>query len=315
MFGKGARIIVAALASTVAVCCLAGTAAADTRAIPSGGTTTIRSAPFGVDGLQQPELRAPRVHQGEAGEVNRDRPGFKNGKFPKNPLDAPTVPSAGVAGSSPELNLSFLGSEPPRPAARQRRQPVLARAARPGAVRRRRVHARGDQQRAARLQLRHRCSLDRCPGPEHVLRVPGGDQPDHGRIRGPGDRSGLPLRPRQQPFRRRDHDSSLVAGRHLHRPQHHRSRRLQHRQSDGCLDHLLRAGAERRNRGHTEPRLHPRRDRSRALFPGLPARRRRSLGPLRHDQRVRPVRAELTTRRRSTPSRRRSSPPTRPRST
>ena len=44
-----------------------------------------------------------------AGSFNRPRPGFKNGKFPKKPLDAPTVPSSVVAGTNPELNLSFDG--------------------------------------------------------------------------------------------------------------------------------------------------------------------------------------------------------------
>ena len=42
-------------------------------------------------------------------DVDRPRPGFKNGKFPKKPLDAPTVPSSAVASSNPELALSFDG--------------------------------------------------------------------------------------------------------------------------------------------------------------------------------------------------------------
>lgn len=79
-----------------------------TRAIPSGGTTAIRPAGEGADGLQQPELRPSRSQYGEV-EVNRSRPGFKNGKFPKQPLDAPTVPSSAVASSNPELALSLLG--------------------------------------------------------------------------------------------------------------------------------------------------------------------------------------------------------------
>lgn len=80
-----------------------------TRLIPAGGTTSIRAGVEGADGLQQPELRPKRQHQGEAGEFNRERPGFKNGKFPKNPLDAPNVNSSAVAGSNPELALSFDG--------------------------------------------------------------------------------------------------------------------------------------------------------------------------------------------------------------
>lgn len=85
------------------------TAAANTRAIPSGGTTTIRPSPLGSDAIQQPELRRGAHSTEGAGSFNRPRPGFKNGKFPKNPLDAPTVPSSAVAGSNPELNLSFQG--------------------------------------------------------------------------------------------------------------------------------------------------------------------------------------------------------------
>ena len=80
-----------------------------TRQIAAGGTTSIRSGPQGVDGLQQPELRPRNESFEEAGGFNRTRPGFKNGKFPKKPLDAPTVPSSAVAGSNPELALSFDG--------------------------------------------------------------------------------------------------------------------------------------------------------------------------------------------------------------
>ena len=80
-----------------------------TRQIPAGGTTSIRPGAEGADGLQQPELRTRRATQGEAGAFNRPRPGFKNGKFPKKPLDAPTVPSSAVAGPNPELSLSFDG--------------------------------------------------------------------------------------------------------------------------------------------------------------------------------------------------------------
>ena len=84
-------------------------ASSGSRLIASSGTTSIRPAPPGSDGLQQPELR-PRIRQGE-GEVdfNRARPGFKKGKFPKKPLDAPTVPSSAVAGANPELQLGFQG--------------------------------------------------------------------------------------------------------------------------------------------------------------------------------------------------------------
>src|SRR5512136_1833851 len=80
-----------------------------TRQIPAGGTTSIRPAGQGADGLQQPELRPGSESDDGAGSINRPRPGFKNGKFPKQPLDAPTVPSSAVAGSNSELALSFDG--------------------------------------------------------------------------------------------------------------------------------------------------------------------------------------------------------------
>ena len=79
------------------------------RQIPAGGTTSIRSGPEGLDGPQQPELRPGSAADEGAGSFNRPRPGFKNGKFPKKPLDAPTVPSSAVAGSNSELGLSFDG--------------------------------------------------------------------------------------------------------------------------------------------------------------------------------------------------------------
>jgi len=104
----GAALILAVVALIPATASAAAPASG-TRLIASGGTTSIRSTPLGEDELLQPELRARRAHQGEAGEVNRARPGFKNGKFPKNPLDAPTVPSSALADSNPELALSFDG--------------------------------------------------------------------------------------------------------------------------------------------------------------------------------------------------------------
>ena len=83
-----------------------------TRAIPSSGTTAIHPAPMGVDGIANPEFR-PGSEEDEEGDggvaVNRPRPGFKNGKFPKNPLDAPTVSSSAVAGLNPEVAMSVNG--------------------------------------------------------------------------------------------------------------------------------------------------------------------------------------------------------------
>lgn len=73
------------------------------------GTTIIRLDAPGADGIQQPEVRPGSEGVDGAGSFNRPRPGFKNGKFPKNPLDAPIVESSPLAGSNPELALSFDG--------------------------------------------------------------------------------------------------------------------------------------------------------------------------------------------------------------
>ena len=55
-----------------------------TRQIPAGGITSIGTGAPGTDnGIQQPELRPALDSFEEAGGVNRPRPGFKNGKFPK----------------------------------------------------------------------------------------------------------------------------------------------------------------------------------------------------------------------------------------
>lgn len=86
-----------------------GAAVGGTRQIPSGGTTSIRPTTAGPDSLQQPEFRVRATEPDGAGSFNRPRPGFKNGKFPKKPLDAPTVASSSVAGSNPELTLSING--------------------------------------------------------------------------------------------------------------------------------------------------------------------------------------------------------------
>ena len=98
----GAVAVLAALVVTAP-------AVAGTRLIPGGTTTVIRPGVTGADGLQQPELR-PGEEEEDGGDVaNRPRPGFKNGKFPHAPLAAPSVSSSVVAGSNPELALSFRG--------------------------------------------------------------------------------------------------------------------------------------------------------------------------------------------------------------
>ena len=97
-------LVVSAFAAATAAAVSTGT-----RQIPSGGTTTIRAGSTGVDGIQQPEIRPGSDAEEGAGSFNRPRPGFKNGKFPKKPLDAPVVASSAVATSNPELGLSFEG--------------------------------------------------------------------------------------------------------------------------------------------------------------------------------------------------------------
>ncbi|MGZ6276665.1 MAG: hypothetical protein ACXWMI_11250, partial [Syntrophales bacterium] len=77
--------------------------------VAGSGTTSINASAPGEDGIQQPEIRPSSEVVDGAGSFNRPRPGFKNGKFPKNPLDAPIVPSSSVAASNPELALSFNG--------------------------------------------------------------------------------------------------------------------------------------------------------------------------------------------------------------
>ena len=97
-------LLVSAFAAATAVAVSTGT-----RQVPSGGTTAIRGGATGAEGIQQPEIRAGSDEDEGAGSFNRPRPGFKNGKFPKKPLDAPTVASSPVATSNPELALTFEG--------------------------------------------------------------------------------------------------------------------------------------------------------------------------------------------------------------
>jgi hypothetical protein len=92
---------------------VAGTAGAapgsGTRQIPSAGTTSIRPAGPGTDAIQSPEFPPGLAEEDGAGSFNRPRPGFKNGKFPKNPLDAPVVASSLLATTNPEVEASFNG--------------------------------------------------------------------------------------------------------------------------------------------------------------------------------------------------------------
>jgi hypothetical protein len=92
---------------------VAGTAGAapgsGTRQIPSAGTTRIQPAAPGVDAIQSPEFPPGLEEEDGGGSFNRPRPGFKNGKFPKKPLDSPVVASSLLATTNPEVNFSFNG--------------------------------------------------------------------------------------------------------------------------------------------------------------------------------------------------------------
>jgi hypothetical protein len=82
----------------------------DTRLVPSSGTTSIRSLATGPDTLQQPEVRpGPIEADGNQVVVNRPRPDFKHGIFPKHPLDAPAVASSAVAATNPAVQVSIQG--------------------------------------------------------------------------------------------------------------------------------------------------------------------------------------------------------------
>jgi hypothetical protein len=105
-------LIVVLLLSSVLISSISAAplaAGPSTRQIPAGGTTSIGAVTEGTGGPQQPELRPGSASEDGAGSFNRPRPGFKNGKFPKNPLDAAIVSSSAVVGSNPELTVSFDG--------------------------------------------------------------------------------------------------------------------------------------------------------------------------------------------------------------
>ncbi len=83
--------------------------AGTTLQIPAGATTSMRSDSSGTDQLQYPEFTQGALESDGAGSFNRPRPGRKNGTLPHKPLDTPIVPTSVLAGSNPELSLSFDG--------------------------------------------------------------------------------------------------------------------------------------------------------------------------------------------------------------
>jgi hypothetical protein len=87
---------------------ISSAAGAGNRQIPSGGTTQIVGGAIGSAAISNPEF--PKAQEAEVdGQpvVNRPRPGKK--LFPRKPLDAPTVDSAGLTSNGGELGLSFDG--------------------------------------------------------------------------------------------------------------------------------------------------------------------------------------------------------------
>lgn len=87
-----------------------GAAPSDTRLVRSSGTTSIKGLSAKAGGLQQPELRpGPKEAEGNRIVVDRPRPGFKKGVFPKHPLEAPVVTSRTVAAANPGIQVSIEG--------------------------------------------------------------------------------------------------------------------------------------------------------------------------------------------------------------
>ena len=289
-----AAVIVAVPAATLPARRSAG---GGTRAIPAGGTTSIRGSAPGPDGLQQPELR-PGGGEDEPGAFNRPRPGFKNGKFPKKPLDAAKVASSLIATTNPDVVALAERPDPPRPAAGQRRQPVLARAARPGALRRQRLRGRGREQRAPGAQRRDRRRADR--------RRRTSTRSSATRPRSTG-RPG-PIGPEViDPVCHYDPDNNrfMVVITTLFTSTPTATSTGRTRSTSPCPTPAIRPGLwtiyhvpaqndgtdGTPNHGCTLDGVA-----ARSVLPGLPAHRRRPQRRLRDDERVRPVRAELQRR-------------------
>lgn len=108
------RLLVALTLCATAALWLVAVAAAgnSTRVIVSSGATAVPTDAAGSDasdGIQAPELDTSLVAADGGPIVNRTRPGFKNGKFPKNPLDTPVVDGSAVGAPGSELAASFDG--------------------------------------------------------------------------------------------------------------------------------------------------------------------------------------------------------------
>jgi hypothetical protein len=107
---RGRLASVVALVVTLTAVWIAGSSAATgTRSAVSTGTTTGVAAGPGADGIKPNEVDPGALQADGSPIVDRARPGFKNGKFPKKPLDAATVASSAVSAAGSELGAHFNG--------------------------------------------------------------------------------------------------------------------------------------------------------------------------------------------------------------
>ena len=284
-------LAVSAFAAATAVAVSTGT-----RQIPSGGTTTIRAGATGSDGIQQPEIRPGSDAEEGAGSFNRPRPGFKNGKFPKKPLDAPVVASSAVATSNPELGLSFEGlNHRDQRLANGGNQfslepPDQALCVGNGYT----VESTNSVLRvwstAGRPALTGVQDLNTFFGyPAAINRTTGAVGPN---VIDPV----CHYDPENQRFIVAITTLACRRKRRLQRQEHDRLAVSNTGNPHGRVDDLPRARAERRHGRHARPRVHARRHGARPVLPGLPAHRRRRERRLRDDERVRPLRAVVQRR-------------------
>jgi hypothetical protein len=114
VYPSGTRGAIISFALAAGIVALASAPAfGATRQIPSSGSGTLQAAAPGVDGIQNPEI-PPGLESdegtnsgGNAGSFNRSRPGRKLGVLPHQNLETPVVGTSAVAGSNPEVALSF----------------------------------------------------------------------------------------------------------------------------------------------------------------------------------------------------------------
>ena len=259
----------------------------------------------GGDHEERPECRNVRRSERSraAGRCERRPAGGR-------PVDAGRGPArAGSDGQPRQLPRAVRPSRPPRrppsggqseapaelrrpellrAAVRQRRKPVLRRAARSGSLRRRRQGRRDREQRLPGVR-QPRSRAHESDRHQLAVRLSGRDQPQHRRVRARRLRSDVSLRQpdedvlrRRQRARSRRYDVGSLG---------HVARRHRRREGSDELVHLLPDRHDQRLAV-----VHPRRHDPGAVLPGLPAHRSRPQRLLRHDERIRLLRAELRRR-------------------